>query len=93
MVCSSCVVLEDLANTFTAGYVSLGSAGSVTFLLGGESDFHAATPDAIAFFSATVGLPSFFVVVCPDAATLLLDGEDDFCTAMPAFAFVAALMG
>ena len=34
MVCSSCVVREDLANTGTAGHVSLGSAGAATFLLG-----------------------------------------------------------
>ena len=39
--CSSCVVPEDLVNTGTAGYVSLGSAGAATFLLGGENDFHA----------------------------------------------------
>ena len=64
MVCSSCVVPEDLTNTGTASYVSLGSADAATFLLGGESDFHAATPDAIALFAATVGLPSVFVVVC-----------------------------
>ena len=64
--------------------MSLGSADAATCLLGGESDFRAATPDAIAFFAATVGLPSFFVVVCPDAATLFLGGEDDFYAAMPA---------
>ena len=74
--------------------MSLGSAEAVTFLLGGVSDFHAAMPDAIAFFAATVGLPSLFVVVCPHAATLFLGGEDGFCAALPAaFAFVAALMG
>ena len=77
MVCSSCVVPEDLANTGTAGYVFLGSAGAATFLLGGVSDFHAATLDAIAFFAATVGVPSFSVAVCPGAATLFLGGEDD----------------
>ena len=39
-------------------------------MLDGESDFHAATPDAIAFFAAFVGLPSFFVVVCPVAVAM-----------------------
>ena len=59
MVCSSCDVPEDLANTGTAGYESLGSADAATFLLGVESDFHAATPHAIAIFAATLGLPSY----------------------------------
>ena len=70
------------------------SADAATLFLGGENDFHAATPDVIAFFAATVGWPSFFEADSPDAATLFLGGEDDFGAAMPAaFAFVAALMG
>ena len=104
MVCFSCFVPGDLANTGgTARKVSLGkamfssenfSADAVTLFLGGENDLHAATPDAIAFFAATVCWPSFFVADSPDASTLFLGGEDDFDAAMlAAFAFVAALMG
>ena len=44
-------------------------------------------------FAALLGLPLFFAVVCPGAATLFLDGENDFYAAMlAAFAF-PALMG
>ena len=59
MVCSSCVVPEDLASIGTAGYVSLGSADDATFLLGGEDDFYAAMPVATAFIAAT-GVDDFF---------------------------------
>ena len=86
-----------------ASYVSLGQAmfsvenfsvDAATLFLGGENDFHAATPDATVFFAATVGWPSFLVADSPVAATLFLGGEDDVVAAMPAaFAFVAALMG
>ena len=58
----------------------------------GESDFYAAMLAAFAF-AAFLGLPSFFAVVCPGAATLFLGGENDLNAAMlVAFAF-AALMG
>ena len=42
---------------------------------------------------ALLGLPSFFAVVCPGAATLFLGGENDFNAAMPAAFAFAALMG
>ena len=72
----------DGANTSLAGYVCLEAE-----FQGGEDDFHAATPDAIAYFAATLGWPS-----C--SATLFLGEEDDFDAAMPAaFAFVAAFVG
>ena len=62
MVCSSCVVPEDMANTGTAGYVSLGSAGAATLFLGGEDDFYAAMPAAFAFVAALMSWPSCFAV-------------------------------
>ena len=68
MVCPSFVLLGD-ANTGSAGYVCL-----ETELVDGESDFHAAMLVAFAF-AAFLGLPSFFAVVCPSAATLFLWGE------------------
>ena len=78
MVCSSCFVPRDLANTGgIASYVSLGklmfsaenlSAGAATLFLGGEDDFYDAMPDATAFIAATVGWPPFFVADSPDAA-------------------------
>ena len=64
MVCPSFVPGGD-ANTGSAAYVCLEIE-----LVDWESDFHAATPDAIAFFAASVGLPSFFVVVCPVAVAM-----------------------
>ena len=80
-------VLGGDANTGSAGYVCL-----ETELMGWESDFHAAMLAAFAF-AALLGLPSFFAVVCPGAATLFLGGENVFYAAMlAAFAF-AALMG
>ena len=86
MVCPSFVLGGD-ANTGSAGYVCLEAE-----LMDGESDFHAAMLAAFAF-AALLGLPSFFAVVCPGAATPFLDGENDFFAAMlAAFAF-AALMG
>ena len=47
----------DCANTGSAGYVRLEAE-----FQGGEDDFNAATPEAIAYFAAPVGWPSFFVV-------------------------------
>ena len=86
MVCPSFVLGGD-ANTGSAGYVCL-----ETELMGRESDFHAAMVAAFAF-TALLGLPSFFAVVCPGAAMLFLSGENDFYAAtLAAFAF-AALMG
>ena len=86
MVCPSFVLGGD-ANTGSAGYVCL-----ETELMGCESDFHAAMLAAFAF-AALLGLPSFFAVVCPSAATLFLGGENDFYAAMPAAIAFAALMG
>ena len=86
MVCPSFVLGGD-ANTGSAGYVCL-----ETELVDGESDFHAAMLAAFAF-AALLGLPSFFAMVCPGAATLFLGGESDFCAAMPAAIAFAALMG
>ena len=81
MVCPSFVLGGD-ANTGSAGYVCL-----ETELVDGESDFNAAMLAAFAV-AALLGLPSFFAVVCPGAATLFLGGENDFNAAMPAaFAF------
>ena len=57
-----------------------------------ESDFHAAMHAAFAF-ADFLGLPSFFAVVCPGAATLFLDRESDFFAAMHAAIAFAALMG
>ena len=75
----------------SSGYVS---PSVVEEVLGGEDDFHAVTPDAIAFFVATMGWPSFLVVDSPDAATLFLGGKDDFYAVMlHAIAFFAAAMG
>ena len=86
MVCPSFVLGGD-ANTSSAGCVCL-----ETEFVDWEFDFHAAMSAAFAF-AAFLGLPSFFAVVCPGAATLFLGGENDFYAAMPvAFAF-AALMG
>ena len=86
MVCPSFVLGGD-ANTGSAGYVCL-----ETELVDGKSDFHAAMLAAFAF-AALLGLPSFFAVVCPGAATLFLGGENYFHAAMhAAFAF-AALVG
>ena len=86
MVCPSFVLGGD-ANTGSAGYVCL-----ETELIGWESEFYAAMLAAFAF-AAFLGLPSFFAVVCPGAATLFLGGENDFFDALfAAFAF-AALMG
>ena len=86
MVCPSFVLGGD-ANTGSAGYVCL-----ETELMGWESEFYAAMLAAFAF-AAFLGLPSFFAVVCPGAATLFLDGESDFYAALfAAFAF-AAMMG
>ena len=86
MVCPSFVLGGD-ANTGSAGYVCL-----ETEFVEGEFYLHAAMPAAFAF-AAFLGLPWFFAVVCPGAATLFLGGENDFYAAMPvAFAF-AALMG
>ena len=43
-------------------------------------------------FAALLGLPSFFAVVCPGAATLFLGGENVFYAAMlAAFAFAASI--
>ena len=86
MVCPSFVLGGD-ANTGLAGYVCL-----ETELMGRESDFHAAMLAAFAF-AALLGLPSFFAVVCPGAATLFLGGENDFYAAMLAAFTFAALMG
>ena len=86
MVCPSFVLGGD-ANTGSAGYVCL-----EVELMDGESDFYAAMLDAFAF-AAFLGLPSFFAVVCPGAATLFLDGESDFFAAMLAAIVFAALMG
>ena len=69
-------VLGGDANTVSAGYVCL-----ETESVDGESDFHAAMLAAFAF-AALLGLPSFFAVVCPGAATLFLGGENDFYAAM-----------
>ena len=85
-MCPSFVLGGD-ANTGSAGYVCL-----ETGLMGCESDFHAAMRAAFAF-AALLGLPSFFAVVCPSAATLFLGGENDFNAAMPAVFAFAALMG
>ena len=49
------------------------SGVSATQLMGWESEFYAVMPAAFAF-AAFLGLPSFFAVVCPGAATLFLDG-------------------
>ena len=87
MVCPSFVLGGD-ANTGSAGYVCL-----ETELVDGESDFHAAMLAAFAF-AAFLGLPSFFAVVCPGAATLFLGGENDLNAAMlAALAFVALWAG
>ena len=87
MVCPSFVLGGD-ANTGSAGYVCL-----ETELIGWESDFHAAMLAAFAF-AALLGLPSFFAVVCPGAATLFLGGVNDFYAAMlAAFAFAALMAG
>ena len=83
----SFVVLGGDANTGSAGYVCLEAE-----LIGRESDFHAAMLAAFAF-AALLGLPSFFAVVCPGAATLFLGGENDFYAAMLAAFVFAALMG
>ena len=61
-------------------------------LADGKSDFHAAMLAAFAF-AALLGLPSFFAVVCPGAATFFFGGESDFYAAMPAAIAFAALMG
>ena len=85
-MCPSFVLGGD-ANTGSAGYICL-----ETELMGWESEFYAAMLAAFAF-AAFLGLPSFFAVVCPGAATLFQGGENDFYTALfAAFAF-AALMG
>ena len=65
MVCPSFVLGGD-ANTGSAGYVCL-----EVELMGWESEFYAAMLAAFAF-AAFLGLPSFFAVVCPGAATLFL---------------------
>ena len=89
-MCPSFVLGGD-ANTGSAGCVCL-----ETQLVDGESDLHAAMLAAFAF-AALLGLPSFFAVVCPGAATLFLGGENDFNAAMPAAfdcpAVAAALSG
>ena len=66
MVCSSCVVLGNLANTGgTASYVSLGSIDAPTLFLGGENDLHASMPAAFAFVVALMGWPSCFAMDSP----------------------------
>ena len=82
----------DGANTSSAGYVRLEAE-----FQGGEDDFNAATPDAIAYFAASVGWLSFFVVDSPATATpvsMVLGGVDDLFDATPdAIAHVAAIVG
>ena len=60
-----------------------------SFVLGGDAN----TGSAGYVCLETVGLPSFFAVVSPGAATLFLGGEPDFFAALPAAFAFAALMG
>ena len=63
-MCPSFVLGGD-ANTGSAGYLCL-----ETEMVDGESDLLAATPVVTASFAALLGLPSFFVVVCPVAVAM-----------------------
>ena len=74
MLCVALVPLLPAGVLVTLGLVNTGATSSSGYVspsfvdvLGGEDDFHAATPAAIACVAPFVGWPSFFVVDSPAA--------------------------